>query len=541
MRSRVPGRLVCAIAITGLLGGCRAARVPLVAPRVDPATVAITAAVAALERGETVAIDGQSLASRVALPELYRRRGFAPAWTSKDATDDLLRAVRDGADDGLEPSDYHLAAIESLRATRPAGEARARLDLLLTDAAVALAYHLRFGKVGPVSIDGDWSRGASASGGDAASVLARALDDGRVYEAFDELKPRPAFYVRLKAALAEHRRIAADGGWVDIPAGGPLKPGVKDARVVLLRRRLGETGDLPDAAAADPSPRYDAAVEAGVKAFQERHGLRADGAVGATTLRALDVPIAVRIDQIRATLERCRWVMQDLPDRFVLVDVAGFTVTVFDATGPTWMSRVIVGERETQTPSFRADMRSIVLNPTWTIPPGIMRNEILPAMKREPGYLRRKGYAMVNGQVVQPAGPKNPLGRIKLLLPNPQHVYLHDTPSKSSFNKATRTFSHGCVRVEKPFELAALALDDPAWTPETLLAAAANGKTRTIVLHRPLPVLILYWTASVDPDGRVRFVPDVYERDPEIVRGLAEPGLSRRREAAKQDGARDVY
>jgi murein L,D-transpeptidase YcbB/YkuD len=287
---------------------------------------------------------------------------------------------------------------------------------------------------------------------------------------------------------------------------------------VWLRRRLAVTGDLP--AGTDASSTFDAALEGGVKAFQERHGLEPNGTVGPQTVAALNVPVGARIEQIRATLERCRWVMHDLPDRLVLVNVAGFTVSFIGPNGPTWESRAVVGKPYTKTPIFRADMKYVVVNPTWTIPPGIMRSEIRPAMRRDPRYLQRKGYRMVNGQVVQPAGPKNALGRIKLMLPNQHAVYLHDTPSRSFFDETSRTFSHGCVRVEKPFELAALVLDDPQWTPETLLAAADTGKTRTIVLKRPLPVLILYWTAAAGRDGRTYFLPDVYGRDPAIVRAL---------------------
>ncbi len=481
----------------------------------------IASAVETTHGGGTVVVDGDALASVVVLPDFYERRGFRPAWTSAAVTDDLVRAIRDSADDGLDPADYHLASIERLRsATSATPETQAQLDLLLTDAAVRLAYHLRFGKVDPVTLDADWNWESSLGGIDPVTVLQQAIDEGRIYQALDELKPRYAFYARLKTALAEYRRIAAAGGWNPIPAGGPLKPGVTDARVSLLRRRLGVTGDLPPADAADPSSQYDARVAAGVKAFQERHGLPADGAVGKATLAALDVPVAVRIDQIRATLERCRWVMHDLPDRFVLVNVAGFTVALVGKEGTVWESRAVVGKTYTKTPIFRADMRYIVVNPTWTIPPDIMRKEVRPGMRRDPNYLARKGYVMVNGQVVQPAGPKNALGRVKLILPNPHHVYLHDTPQKSYFNETARAFSHGCVRVQKPFELAALALDDPAWSTQVLLDAAATGKTRTIVLLQPLPVLILYWTAAASPDGRVQFLPDVYTRDPAVIRGL---------------------
>jgi len=224
--------------------------------------------------------------------------------------------------------------------------------------------------------------------------------------------------------------------------------------------------------------------------------------------------------------------MHDLPERFVLVNVAGFTAAVVEKDGPVWDSRVVVGKPYTKTPIFRADMRYIVVNPTWTIPPSIMRKEVQPAMRRDPRYLERKGYVMVNGQVVQPAGPKNALGRIKLILPNPHHVYLHDTPQKSFFGETSRTFSHGCVRVQKPFELASLALDDPAWSTQALLDAAATGKTRTVVLKKPLPVLILYWTASADAEGRVHFLPDVYGRDPAVIRALA-GGVTMRRRAVR--------
>jgi murein L,D-transpeptidase YcbB/YkuD len=227
--------------------------------------------------------------------------------------------------------------------------------------------------------------------------------------------------------------------------------------------------------------------------------------------------------------------MHDLPERFVLVNVAGFTVAVVGPDGPVWQSRVVVGKPYTKTPIFRADMTYIVLNPTWTVPPGIMRSEVRPGMRRDPNYLARKGYRMVNGQVVQPAGPRNALGRVKLMLPNPHHVYLHDTPQKSYFEETRRTFSHGCVRVQNPFELAALALDDPAWTTQALLDAAATGKTRTIVLRKPLPVLILYWTAAVGGDGRVSFLPDVYGRDPAVIRGLEAPFRFRQRPVLQGD------
>jgi murein L,D-transpeptidase YcbB/YkuD len=249
--------------------------------------------------------------------------------------------------------------------------------------------------------------------------------------------------------------------------------------------------------------------------------------------------VEARIDQIRATLERCRWVMHDLPPQFVLVNIAGFQVFWIQNGENIWESAAVVGKPYTRTPTLRADMKSIVVNPTWTVPASIVRNELLPAMRRDPGYLARKRIRHIDGQYVQSAGDHNALGRIKLLFPNPYSVYLHDTPSKSFFQETSRTFSHGCVRVQKPFELAALVLDDLAVTEQTLRQEVAKGKSRTINLKRPVPVLILYWTASVARDGTLRFLPDVYQRDPAIVRGLNGPlvPLKRSRVVSSESGA----
>src|SRR5262249_15414177 len=198
-------------------------------------------------------------------------------------------------------------------------ETQGQLDLLLTDAAVRLAYHLRFGKVDPEALDPNWNMETDLGGIDPVTGLQQAIDQGRVYQALEDLEPRYPFYTPLNKARAEYRRIAASGGWDTIPAGGPLKPGVTDARVTKLRHRLGVTGDLPGAAAADPSSRYDEAVGAGVKAFQERHGLPADGAVGPATLPPLHGPVAPPSDQLPASPERAPPAVYHPPERLALV------------------------------------------------------------------------------------------------------------------------------------------------------------------------------------------------------------------------------
>lgn len=487
-----------------------------------------------IRQGNAPLVGSDTIASSVLVPAFYERRQFRPAWTSAATVDDLIRLIEDSENDGLTPADYHLAAIRRVRQevrTAASAEAVANLDLLCSDALVRLVYHFRFGKVDPARLDPTWNMIVDLPGGiDPVTAMQQAIDSGRLFEIAGSYRPQHPAYVRLRQALAAYRTIERAGGWKPIPAGRPLEPGMIDPRVPLVRRRLAITGDLPESAARDTSTVYDAALGAAVKAFQERHALAVDGTAGPATLRAMNVPVGERIRTIRVNLERARWVMHDLPSRFVVVNIAGFMVYWVVDGQSIWESRVVVGKTATRTPTFRATMQYLVLNPTWTVPPGIMRREILPGMARDPHYLARHGLRMVNGQVIQPPGPSNALGRMKFMFPNPHNVYLHDTPAKELFDEPTRTFSHGCIRVEKPFELAELVLDDPvAWNEKALMDSVATGRTRTVFLARPLPVLVLYWTASVGRDNRLRFFPDVYHRDAAVARALDMPfSFSRR-------------
>jgi murein L,D-transpeptidase YcbB/YkuD len=498
--------------------GCVAAAPPAAAS--VNVSDAINQTVEWVRSGEPLRIGGDTIASTIVLPAMYERRGFQPLWGNKAAVDDLVAAIRDSEKDGLDPADFHLAVIERMRAN-PSDDPQlvADLDVLFTDALVRLAYQSHFGKVDPERLDPDWNYTRSLRGVEPAETLLETIDAGTPRTFVAGLTPSLPFYTRLKEGLAKYREIAARGGWQSIESGPTLKPGMTDRRVPSLRARLAASGDLA-AGASEGGDQYDDSLVAGVKEFQDRHGLEADGVVGPGTLKTLNVPVGQRIEQIRATLERNRWVMNDLPERFILVNVAGFKVYLSDRGQLTWDSRAVVGKPYTKTPIFRGDMKYVVLNPTWTIPASIVRKEILPGMRRDPNYLRRKGYRQVDGQFVQPAGERNALGRIKLMFPNSHSVYLHDTPSKSFFNETSRSFSHGCVRVQKPVELAALALNDPQWSVDALNAAIATGATKTIMLEKPLPVLILYWTAATDVNGRVTFRPDIYGRDPAVIRAL---------------------
>jgi murein L,D-transpeptidase YcbB/YkuD len=358
--------------------------------------------------------------------------------------------------------------------------------------------------------------------------------------AIEALRPQRAYYRKLTRALQTYRSIRDRGGWPTIPAGSTLREGVRDPRVAPLRRRLMITADLPGAMPAD-SMLFDPAVSAAVRRFQYRAFLDPDGAVGPSTARALNLPP----DQIRVDLERARWVMHELPHRYVLVNVSSALVFSIDRDSIAWRARCQVGQVARKTPIFRSEMKYLVFNPDWTVPPGIMNRDILPALRRGEPVLQRKGLKVIdrNGRVVNPStvrwpssaknlpytirqdpGPKNALGQVKFMFPNRHNVYLHDTPSKDLFEHSRRTFSSGCIRVERPLELAEWVLADRSkWNAGAIRNVVETGKLTTVTLKEPLPVLLLYWTVNIDDQGLVRFSDDVYDRDAPVLRALDAP------------------
>jgi murein L,D-transpeptidase YcbB/YkuD len=453
--------------------------------------------------------------------------------------------VRGSTSHGLDPADYHLQAISSRLA---AGDwesadpvARGELELLLTDSLARLAFTLHFGKLDPEQLDPVWNLSREWGGADPVGVFEQALRSGRIRELLEAAPPQYPFYGRLREGLARYRTIEAAGGWPALVGGDALKPGASDPRVPALRQRLEIEGDLAPAQADQPEL-YDAAVEAAVRRFQERTGLDPDGVLGKRTVAELNVPVGRRIEQLRASLERARWVFRDVQEDLLLVDVAGFKLHLFRDGDEVWVTRVQVGKPYHSTPIFKAAMTHVVLNPTWTVPPGILKNEVLPAVRKDPAYLAAHNMSVVrsDGSIVAPStvdwsgrfsysirqepGPKNSLGRVKFMFPNEYFVYLHDTPSKSLFDRADRAFSHGCIRVEDPLRLAELVLaGSEGWDRAAIDRTVASGKTQSVFLNEHLTVMLLYWTAEVTRQGTVLFSEDIYDRDPRIIAGLNRP------------------
>ena len=491
-------------------------------------------------------IGNAQISSIRVLPPLYTKRDFHPIWTDGEKTEQLITAVRDTYGEGLDPRDYHLEEIERLRAKTRGSDSEdasllGSLDILLTDSLVRLAYHSIFGKEDPSSHHPHWNLTDPIDDIDPVAFMEKAVTSESLGKVIESWKPQHPVYGRLKSALATYRAIQAEGGWHPVPAGLPLKAGVSDERVLELRRRLAATGDLSDG--SSDSMLFDEKLEQAVIHFQSRHRLDPDGVIGEKTFEAVNVPVEERIDQIRANLERARWLLHDIQGRFVIVDIAGFHVGLHEEGNVVWTSRAQVGKPYRNTPVFKSAIRYLEFNPTWTIPPGILSKDILPAVKRDPDYLKKRNINVTDrdGNVIdqssidwsqypgrpfsymlrQEPGPDNALGQVKFIFPNKHFVYLHDTPSKSLFDRPERTFSSGCIRVEKPFELAELLLDNPKeWNAARIREVIDSKETLRVFLPEPMPVLLLYWTVAADEDGTVHFKQDPYGRDKAIVEGL---------------------
>ena len=443
----------------------------------NPVVEALRERIETINAGGTVTIEGETLYATRSLVPIYAGNGYQPLW-DRARLQSLVEVLKDIEDDGLRPQDYHFAPLQKLmqRPSPPPLEA-AKLDLLATDAYALILYHLYFGKVDPVSLDPNWNSDTrEIKDLDAAAFVRDAIARNRVRGSVEAARPTHWMYQVGRESLAAYRHIAALGGWPRIPEGPAIKVGATDARVPLLRKRLAITGDLaaaggasqPRAGAADDL--YDATLEAALKHAQRRHRLDPDGVLGPTTLRTLNVPVEQRIGQLRVNLERARQALHEIKDGpLVVVDIAGFEVRYLVDRKRIWQSRAVVGQPFRETPVFKAMIDNIVINPTWTVPPGILAKDIMPSLKRnDRSVLARKKLSVIdrNGNKVDPAaidfsrysatnfpymlrqdaGPGNALGVVKINFPNPHLVYLHDTPSKALFNETVRTFSSGCIR-----------------------------------------------------------------------------------------------
>jgi murein L,D-transpeptidase YcbB/YkuD len=546
-------------------GAGLAGAVPLLAPRVE---LDLPPHLQSLREAPFSLPDpaGQDLGT--ALRTFYQRRQGQPAWFDdgriRREAEQLLELLAGLDDEGLRPADYRVPALRAalarvLRGDAPAG-AGEQVELGLTWAALLAASHLRHGRLSPADVETRWR--IEREQVDLPAVLSEALDGGQLEETLRRLDPDHPQFVGLLQALRRYREIAARGGWPTVPRGPVLEPGEAGdgSRLRALAQRLHAEGFLaaippelrPPSAGArgeaggDPAPArlpYSRVLADAVARFQRTRTLEVDGSLGEQTQEELNVPVERRIRQIALNVERWRWVPDDFGHAAVVVNIPGYTLDVEENRRIVRSMAVVVGEEGWETPVFSDRIELLVVNPYWNVPSSILSEEILPAVGSNPSYLAANDMEVVNGatdgaprvsdsmvyaaaeggsyRVRQRPGPRNPLGQVKFMFPNPHNIYLHDTPADHLFEEADRSASHGCIRVERPLELADYLLRGTEWTPQRLRAAIASGRTEEVALPTPTPVFLVYFTAAVRPDGTLELYEDIYGVDEAHARAHA--------------------
>ncbi|WP_052451160.1 L,D-transpeptidase family protein [Pseudomonas batumici] len=465
--------------------------------------------------------------AQLRLQAFYRQQNELPVWSASGRLSALRAQLQLLADDGLDPSRYPLPLDTGAD------------NGLCTDIEISRQYlqalqDLHFGRLQQARFEPLWQAQPPTRDVDAEVLTLAATGLKDMARAFDQARPNTELYRSLRRAYAAQRQQPL-ADWPVIAAGPLLRPGMEDARIPALAQRMLAEGYL-DSLPAGPEKTYGEALADAVMHFQSRHSLQADGVIGPGTLTELNISPTLRREQLRINLERFRWLAPDLEPDGVLVNVAAAQLSVYHDGAPVWQTRLQVGRADRQTPLLKSRVTRMTLNPTWTVPPTIMREDKLPALRLNPTYLSQQNLQVLDSEghplaadaidwerpgnilLRQEAGPRNPLGKIVLRFPNPYSVYLHDTPSQPLFAKGPRAFSSGCVRVEQVLHLRDLLLSptERGKTDELL----ASGTTREFRLAAPVPILLGYWTVQVGSDGALLYAPDIYGHDPVLLKAL---------------------
>jgi len=536
-------RVVLGVLFSTVLAGGAAARDPL---PVAPGPVSPDYAGYVAMADPLAAAVGEALAGGVAdgildkqdareIAAFYAARSERPVWIADGTYTPAARAVMDrlarAADDGLDPADYPLPWQDLGRSFQSAPDRIARYDLMLSQAIARYARHAYSGRVTPtrVSANLDYEVKPLAAG-DVLALVSGSDDPAATLAAYNP--PQPEF-AALRAELARLRAAAAATATLPaVPDGPLLKPGMNDPRVPVLRERL-------QLAATTIEPElYDAVLVAAVESFQSSSGLRADGIVGRNTLAAMNGRQADPVTTVLVNMERWRWMPRFLGDFNVRVNIPEYTLNVYRDGAVAYTTRVVVGKVGSQTPVFSDEIRHVVVNPYWNVPASIVRNEMLPKIRAGSGLRGYQVFANVGGkyravdprsirnvdarkiQVRQPPGAANALGEVKFLFPNKHNVYLHDTPSKSLFEREVRAYSHGCVRVMNPWDFAEALLSGPGEVSAAAIRKRVGGGESWVNLDRRVPVHITYFTAFVDDGGRLQIRDDIYGHDKRVAAAL---------------------
>ncbi len=498
-----------------------------------------------IENDELFKINNEYIFSKRVLPEMYKNSENTLNWHNKKNRADAIHCISNSWTDGLNPEDYHLNEINKLRDsllknTHIDYKKIAEFDILLTDGLLLYSYHLIKGKIDPHSLDINWNFSSKNIPINPTKLFVDALEENKIKDVVLNLRPDSKIYNQLIDQLTRYQSLKANGGWGSVSMSGVVKPGEFNNNLVEIRKRLFVTGDLKFEEGFMDSL-YDDDLVAAIKLFQSRHGLNSDGVIGKNTITALNIPIDEKIDKLKINMERSRWVLNDINEELIIVNIANFKLQYVRDSALVHGTKVMVGTYQHQTPIFKSKMKYLVFNPTWTVPYSIATRELLPKIKKNPRYLADRNISLLKGgkaipqssvdwtkvtskhfpyTLRQEPGPGNALGQVKFIFPNKYSVYLHDTPSKYLFIKQERAFSHGCIRVQNPLSLAEVLLNDKKWNMEKIQEVLDAKKEKIVHLKKPIDVLLLYWTCGFLADGNVFFIEDVYNRDDKILAGL---------------------
>jgi L,D-transpeptidase YcbB len=501
--------------------------------------------------GERYRILDDELYSSVLLPRLYTENEFKPFWTKElnnyESISQLIEYIENAEFHGLVPSHYHFESLKKLFENLQNDSSQvfnalfvAQLDLLLSDAFFMLSSHLYHGKIDSESLEAQWGIQRNKPELMLDQKL-RLLHNGKSIEQIFMTFYPP--YTGYKKMVLEAKRLksiqSADFSVSMDPKTLSIKPGETSKDMPAIKKKLQYLG-LYDADSVDISEEYDEVTAKSIQKLQALFGFNSDGNIGKNTLKALNMPIEQKLKQLYVSMERLRWLPDSLEDRYVLTNIADFSLLMFEGSDTLLNMRTIVGKDYRETPVFNSKIRYLVFSPSWTVPPGIMQKDIIPAVRKDVNYLSQKNMLVYDskGKLTDPAtinwkkdgmrytvrqspGNQNSLGKVKFMFPNKFNVYLHDTPSRELFWRDERTFSSGCIRIEKPFELAKILLNNmPEWTDDKIKQAMNSGIEKTVILKSSVGVYLYYLTAWATENGEIHYRSDIYDRDLAVITAL---------------------
>jgi murein L,D-transpeptidase YcbB/YkuD len=501
--------------------------------------------------GERYRILDDELYSSVLLPRLYTENEFKPFWTKQlynyESASQLIEYIENAEFHGLVPTHYHFEALKKLFESLQNDSSQvfnplftAHLDLLLSDAFFMLSSHLYHGKIDSESLEAQWGIQRNKPELMLDQKL-RLLHNGKnIEQIFNTFYPPYSGYEKMVSEAKRLKSIQSSDFSVSMdPKTLSIKPGETSKDLPAIKKKLNYLG-LYEVDSLDFSEEYDEKTVKSIQKLQALFGFNKDGNIGKNTLKALNMPVEQKLKQLYVNMERLRWLPDSLEHRYVLANIADFSLFMFEGKDTLLNMRTIVGKDYRETPVFNSKIRYLVFSPSWTVPPGIMQKDIIPAVKKNINYLSQKNMLVYDskGKLTDPAsinwkkngmrytvrqapGNQNSLGKVKFMFPNKYNVYLHDTPSRELFWRDERTFSSGCIRIEKPFELSKILLSDmPEWTDEKIKQAMNSGVEKTVVLKSSVGVYLYYLTAWATENGEIHYRSDIYDRDLAVFTAL---------------------